>query len=127
MYRRVTNEEHFSLGFHICNNTKQQILIILCTVLFDLENVGQDHGIQLWQCRSSMANIKFYSNYKIEAHEIRVPKKSSFQAVTMQKKSMPGEGKVCTKLSPCQLEVSKKNFTAKGLKCLPLKKFRKVH
>ena len=44
--------EHFSLAL--------AVIEILIFEIFDLEKVGQVHGVQHWQCHSQTANVKIY-------------------------------------------------------------------
>ena len=50
--------EHFALAL-----TVFQILIL---EIFDLEKVGQGLGVQHWQCRSQIANVKIYKRHFLQ-------------------------------------------------------------
>ena len=46
--------EHFSLAVTVFE--------IFIFEIFDFEKVGQGHGVQHWQCRNQIANVKIYKN-----------------------------------------------------------------
>ena len=40
---------------------------ILTFQIFDLEKVRQGHGVQHWQCRSQIANVKMYKRHFLQS------------------------------------------------------------